>query len=332
MTDGEFSFQWHVTDRCNMRCAHCYQNDFSSRAELDRTALGRVMDNLFQNSAISFSINVTGGEPLLFPHLEFVLERLEQEACVNGFSLITNATVLQAERLHFLAGLRKLEFFKVSLEGAGEEENDAIRGPGNFRRVLRGIEAIKTQTEKPVVLMFTLGGWNLEQVGPVCELGRRLEVQGVIFERFVPLGQGNQLKAKVLTPGQWRRALENILEAARVDVPAEDLAGHHAFWLDFSLGLKVAHCNLGGSMALMPEGTVYPCRRLPLDTGNLLRESFSTVRSRLNEFAPERLKTRLSGLYCSGCPLDECSGCRALAAAVGGDYLGDDPCCLLIDC
>ncbi len=21
--------QWHITERCNLRCAHCYQNDYS---------------------------------------------------------------------------------------------------------------------------------------------------------------------------------------------------------------------------------------------------------------------------------------------------------------
>lgn len=23
--------QWHITDRCNLRCAHCYQESYSGR-------------------------------------------------------------------------------------------------------------------------------------------------------------------------------------------------------------------------------------------------------------------------------------------------------------
>ncbi len=25
----EFAFQWHITNICNLRCKHCYQEDFN---------------------------------------------------------------------------------------------------------------------------------------------------------------------------------------------------------------------------------------------------------------------------------------------------------------
>ena len=28
-TDRTFNFQWHITDRCNLRCHHCYQSEYS---------------------------------------------------------------------------------------------------------------------------------------------------------------------------------------------------------------------------------------------------------------------------------------------------------------
>ncbi len=94
--------------------------------------------------------------------------------------------------------------------------------------------------------------------------------------------------------------------------------------------VTAALCNLGaGSMALMPDGTVFPCRRLSIPVGNLLREPFPVVRARLAEWEIDRLRPRLRGELCGICPYDDCAGCRALARALTGDPLADDPQCVL---
>ena len=42
-TDGKaFGFQWHVTDRCNLRCRHCYQHRFDDGADLPLAALTAI--------------------------------------------------------------------------------------------------------------------------------------------------------------------------------------------------------------------------------------------------------------------------------------------------
>ncbi len=96
------------------------------------------------------------------------------------------------------------------------------------------------------------------------------------------------------------------------------------------LELRAAECNLGASsMALMPDGSVQPCRRLPVVVGNLANEPLGQIRRRLERFSPSRVKKDLYGPVCSACPLEYCSGCRAMARAVIGNWLDDDPCCPL---
>ncbi|MFN3699784.1 MAG: radical SAM protein, partial [Dictyoglomus sp.] len=67
----EFSFQWHITDFCNLRCKHCYQNAFDRRNELDYSNLVNILYNItnsLKKLNINYlSINLTGGEPFLFP-------------------------------------------------------------------------------------------------------------------------------------------------------------------------------------------------------------------------------------------------------------------------
>jgi radical SAM protein with 4Fe4S-binding SPASM domain len=95
--------------------------------------------------------------------------------------------------------------------------------------------------------------------------------------------------------------------------------------------LRGAPCNLGrDSMCLMPDGTVYPCRRLPVAVGNVLGEPFAAIRERLAAYAPDAIRPRLSGPRCGACDARDCAGCRALALSASGDILADDPQCALI--
>ena len=62
-----FGFQWHITDRCNLRCTHCYQEDYSGSNELSLDALRRIADEIIRTLAKwnkKGDIAITGGEPL----------------------------------------------------------------------------------------------------------------------------------------------------------------------------------------------------------------------------------------------------------------------------
>ena len=67
-----FYIQWHMTNSCNLRCRHCYQDDFSEERDLDWTGLRKVSDNLLTTLKEwdrQACIHLTGGEPLLKPEL-----------------------------------------------------------------------------------------------------------------------------------------------------------------------------------------------------------------------------------------------------------------------
>jgi len=42
---ADFGFQWHITDRCNLRCTHCYQDDYSGSNEMRLDDLKRIADD-----------------------------------------------------------------------------------------------------------------------------------------------------------------------------------------------------------------------------------------------------------------------------------------------
>ena len=74
-----FGFQWHITNRCNLRCAHCYQEDYSGSDELGLDGLKNIADEIIKTLAKwgkKGDIAITGGEPLLkdevFPLINYL--------------------------------------------------------------------------------------------------------------------------------------------------------------------------------------------------------------------------------------------------------------------
>lgn len=278
-------------------------------------------------------VNLTGGEPLLVPHFSALLSGLEELAGFAEIDVITNGTILDEQPVEALARCGAPGSIKVSVESGRASTNDAIRGAGNLWRLGGKVPLLAERTGRPIVLMVTLGVHNARDVDATIDWARSVGAQGVIFERFVPLGTGVGMRGKVLDRDGWAAACDAICRAADIEVAPRDLLPFRAFWLhlndDAPEPLTGALCNLGDeSMALMPDGTVYPCRRLPVPVGNLLEQSFDLVLERLSEYAPSLMRPLLRRTApCHNCEVSDCAGCRALARAITGDILAADPLC-----
>jgi len=280
-------------------------------------------------------VNLTGGEPLLLPWLSELVGHLSSSPNVEAIHLITNGTADDDGGLvERLAAAQELSAVKVSLESAVSAVNDRVRGRGNLARVEERLEVLR-RLGRELVLMVTLGRHNVASVALTVEWARQREFDGIIFERFVPLGRGRAMAESALGPAEWGAAVAAIVAAAGLEATIDELLPYRAFWLSLAPAtaepLSGALCNLGdGSMALMPDGTVFPCRRLPLPQGNVLEDPFDEVLARLASWSSEAVGARLRGEVCGLCGIEECAGCRAMAHAVTGDPLADDPGCVLV--
>lgn len=316
----EFSFQWHITDFCNLRCKHCYQEIFDRRNELSYNELIKIIYNIVnfleKEKFDSLYINLTGGEPLIFPYLNSLLEELDRIEIVKEISIITNGTFMPDKIIK--REYKKLKRLKFSLEGAYEKTNDSIRGEGNFKRVLNNIK----NTLFNFVLMFTLTKYNYTELDDMYRLAENLGAEGFILERFIPLGEGIKIKDKVLESYDWYKVVERV--ATWGDLSPEDLIIYKAFYIDFKENtIYGATCNIGEACAIMPNGDVYPCRRFPIVLGNLLREEFGEIYKKIINLRNEFTRNNLKG-KCSLCFMDDCIGCRALAYSLTSDMFEED--------
>ncbi|MGQ9622168.1 MAG: radical SAM protein [Candidatus Caldatribacteriaceae bacterium] len=326
---ASLDFQWHITNCCNLRCRHCYQDTFGDKEDVLFAVAERLLRGLTQLGRSSV-LNITGGEPLLFGEKFFrLLELLDRHPAVLELMCITNGLFLSKEMVKTLAAFRKLTTLKVSLEGM-EKTNDAIRGKGVFRKVLQSLEFLR-ESPLRVVLMMTLHRDNLSDVPEFFRLAQSLEVDGVIFERFVPEGRGKEMVSSVLGASEWKSFVQELLSFCGVEIPLLSLLPYKAFWVEFGeeINLLGAPCSLGESFCLMPDGTVLPCRRLTIPLGNILKEDLASLVAHPILF---QLQNRqfLSG-KCRTCTMAECLGCRALAYAVSGNPFGEDVQCFFQD-
>lgn len=339
-TKGEFFLQWHLTERCNMACSHCYQSG-ERCLEMDIAAIRETANEVSemvgdweQRYSLSFapSFNITGGEPFLRQDLFEILELLRSLGWETY--LLTNGTLIDSERARRLKDL--VDGVQVSIEGS-EGIHDSIRGRGAFQAAARGVNHL-VEAGVRVSLNATISRLNVEHLTDLVTLGSNLGVERVGFSRLVPRGRGKQMRDAVLPANSVKAAYASLLRADHKGLKVST-GDPIASFIDDSTGEDSGDVPIGGCAAgvsgltLLADGTLTPCRRLPIPIGNVRNDSIRQVWVEspvLNDLRDRKKYNR-----CGSCRhWAICRGCRAIAyawqAANGReDYLADDPQCFV---
>jgi radical SAM protein with 4Fe4S-binding SPASM domain len=327
----QFHIQWHITNLCNLRCIHCYQDNFSDRNDLDWTGLKKISDNVLttiKERDQTACIHLTGGEPLLKSELYLLLSYLDQKPIVEELGIITNGLLFDREVVERLSTFSKLKKIKISLDGADAEINDSIRQKGTFKKVIQNLSLIKKGHPFEIILMFTVMKRNFRDIPSFFKLCQNLNIDGLIIERFIPLGRGREIMDEVLGKEEWQELTKTLSDLFSLE--EHSFLSYQAFQISFHEAepeLLGAPCVVGkDGLCIMPDGTVFPCRRFPIAIGNLLKDSLKTVWEKSEILEKLRRKENLKG-QCGSCEIKDCRGCRSLALSLTGDYLEEDPHC-----
>lgn len=343
--DKEFYIQWHLTNKCNLRCEHCYQDDYSQSSELSLNELKTVAEKInytLGKWGKEGRIGVTGGEPFVRNDLFDFLEFLEQQPNIKKIGILSNGTLLGGN-IERIKKLSKLHYVQLSVEGM-RETNDEIRGAGIFDKVMESTHLLKSENV-PVRWMVTLHKKNVSDVAQVIDLAIENKVDTLTFERLVPEGSGKSFADYVLAPDELQRVFSYIVERSDAELAKKSplsILKLRTLWVlcdpqraektnNASIPLEKevgASCSIGiDSLCILPDATVLPCRRLPIPIGNLKYENLFKIWYTSKVLWDIRNKRNLKG-KCADCEfVPRCSGCRATAYALTGDYLAEDPQC-----
>ena len=337
----DFFIQWHLTERCNLSCRHCYQSGQAGGADLSLAEIKQViseiseaMEDWAENYRMDFSpsFNLTGGEPLLRDDLIRIIDAARE----RGFEifLLTNGTLIDGQKAKAFArsGIKGAQ---VSIEGP-EEIHDSIRGKGSFIRSMLGVKNL-LDAGLIVTLNATLSGINAGRLPEMISLARETGVQRLGFSRLVPSGRGADLLQEMLSPGQVKELYEKLLslDIEKLDIVTGDPVASQ-------MNIKTvadAACTASGGCAagisgftILADGIMTPCRRLPLPLGNVRADSIREIWATSKVLGALRDKKCYTGRCGSCARWANCRGCRAIAHFTAGGpegYLTEDPQCFI---
>lgn len=132
-----------VTQRCNLRCLHCYcrrePGDASARAEeMSFATIRHIVDQAAEMG--TFSLLLTGGEPLLRPDLLDIYDYIKSKGILP--ILFTNGTLVTPRIAEHLAKHPPL-LIEVSLYGRTAATYESITGiAGSHARCIQGIHEL----------------------------------------------------------------------------------------------------------------------------------------------------------------------------------------------
>lgn len=137
-----------LTNRCDLRCSHCYQWNASGyhhhlapaerRADLHLEVVARVLE---ATRSVRSIVYLWGGEPLVYRDWDGLIDLLASDP--RWTSVCTNGTLIET-RLPSLLRLGRLLEVSLSLDGFASE-HDAVRGTGSFARAWRGLQLLLEQ-------------------------------------------------------------------------------------------------------------------------------------------------------------------------------------------
>ena len=317
-----FFIQWHITDQCNQTCRHCYRG--AARSEPSDALIARVLDQIQEISRQvpqqKTRVQITGGEPVMSPHLFSAIEELAGWGI--GSRILSNGTLIDSVRATRLKAAG-CAIVQVSLEGT-PRTHDRIRGNGSFAAAERGIRALKA-AGLSVTLAMTLSQETVADVPFILEYAERY-ADRIGFHRLVPCGRG--AGQQILSSKQLEEVYKVILNfqksKPKIEIPLRD-----PLWNIFrsSHCSHITGCSAGyAGLCIDVNGCVYPCRRVPISLGNVMDCDLHDLWCG-DVMDSLRDRNALQG-RCGACSLRwKCGGCRGVALAVNGHLLAEDPQC-----
>lgn len=324
--DAPICLTWEITYGCNLACIHCLSS--SGRRdprELSTDEAKTVIDELHELQV--FYVNIGGGEPTIRTDFYELVEYAVNRGVGVKFS--TNGSTINSEKAERLSGSEYVDV-QISIDGADEATNDAVRGRGSYAAARRAMDALAGAGFGGFKISVVVTRHNVSQLDQLETLADGYGAQ-LRLTRLRPSGRGADSWAELHPTAdqqvdlyQWLRARPNVLTG--------DSFFHLSALGDPLPGLNL--CGAGRVVCLIdPIGDVYACPFVlhPEFKAGCVREpgGFTEVWRSSSLFLSLR-KPGSAGACLSCGSYDACQGgCMAAKFFTGLPLDGPDPECVL---
>jgi heme b synthase len=360
---------WETTAGCNLACIHCRRITIADQLTPQdlSTAEAKAMIDDIAGFARPILV-LSGGEPLFRPDI-FEIATYASNACLI-VALATNGTLIDAEvaRRVQRSGIRRVSVSFDGADAATHDIfrgagafDQALAGINHLCDVGVPFQINTTvarhnihQMPETLALARSLGAvalhlFLLVPVGCGVEIAddqqiSPAEYEGILHWMYDAEMEGDiELKA-TCAPHYFRITRQRQAEERRNGIfrkrPAsmhrqKNVGGHPGGYPHgkgrHALNAMTKGCLAGTGVAFVSHrGEVFPCGYLPLEAGHVRRQSFAEVWQNSELFDTLRDPEALGGA-CGLCEFKRiCSGCRARAYGMSGDYLGEESFCTYV--
>jgi len=293
-----------ITNRCNLRCMHCYlPAGEAAEEELTTEEIKELIKSAKELGARSVSIG--GGEPLMrYDYLEIINYALSIGLLV---ALGTNGTLIDEE---IAKTLSKLPIkIQISLDGAKKETHDRIRGNGSFDSAVRGLDKlIERGMEKDIVIAFTPMSLNVEEVPELIDFALEKGIQVIQFPPLSSSGRAKERWDELRLSDDKKLWFWGFISRKSKELKGKlDLLGE-CFSMNINNPGNPYRCSIGSQLRIAPTGDVYPCQCFHFGSeyciGNVKNQSLEEI------VKGQKLKEIIKTCFARPSKIDECSGCR----------------------
>lgn len=198
-----------LTNRCNLRCRHCFSGRHGGRDDLPLAVLRHLLAEAHHYGFDELSF--TGGDPTVYRHFPAAL----QETMAAGYRFAINTNGWNFAQIYptLLPYQAALSIITFSLDGATAATHDQLRGQGSFRRVMQAM-SICVVKGLPFSINMVVTAHNRHEIRLIVTLGERLGARGVRFGHLMP-EPSMAAHQWELTPAERRIVEEEIRHCAR---------------------------------------------------------------------------------------------------------------------
>jgi MoaA/NifB/PqqE/SkfB family radical SAM enzyme len=252
---------YYVTTQCNLNCAYC--EDFGSRRNPQAEpfpSLDAVRKILSVIRSGVPRLLLTGGEPLLAPHLSELLRIARKDLRFREITLISNGTLLSQH----LDLLKYLDRLTISLDSVDVGSLNRINlTPLPIGDVLTSIEKAATLQKSAKFTIIVNAVLTPETLGGFDDL-LTFCTQYKILLSVSPQSLNNWPRYELLVSEEYRALMERIISLKQRGAP---ILGSTAY-LKTMLELQPYACYPTLTPRILPDGwLLYPCRPMEKDEG-----------------------------------------------------------------
>ncbi|MGB8451876.1 MAG: PqqD family peptide modification chaperone [Anaerocolumna sp.] len=289
---------WEITDYCPLNCRHCYlpnkNNHIISKDDIE--SILKIIDVMGV-----YQVQVTGGEALTHPELEYIVDKLISRGLITAVS--TSGFNYTDDMLQYLTKLKNVQgsCLRVSLDGNKNTHNYIRRNEGAYDNAM---EFIKGACNRgiPCQVGTTVMSQSKQEIEDLVVLAKQLGVYYI--EIGMLCSQGNAQKNEILPTWSSKEHSDFLYELSSKYTS-------RTFTIKLPKETEQKNCGAGyGLIRIRPNLDVTPCPMTEFNLGNLHKNSIFEIMSKCGNVFHDFKFPRDE--FCSGCEMeDTCKYCIA---------------------